>query len=90
MSANKLVRTTLTIPADILTSIDKIASNGSCKSRNEFVTRALERELARHKRQEIDAALAQMAQDPEYQQTVKQMNAEFAGASWDALAAAEK
>jgi metal-responsive CopG/Arc/MetJ family transcriptional regulator len=85
MSTNKLVRTTLSIPSEILDSIDEIASNGGVKSRNEFVTQALRRELEWQKRQEIDAALAEMAQDPEYHTTVKQMEVEFAGASWDAL-----
>ncbi len=33
--------------------------------------------------EEIDAALVEMAQDPEYQATVTQMDTEFATASWD-------
>jgi hypothetical protein len=37
------------------------------------------------KRSEIDAALMEMAQDPEYQSQVLQMEAEFAAASWEAL-----
>jgi hypothetical protein len=37
------------------------------------------------KRSEIDAALIEMAQDPEYQDQVLQMEAEFAVASWEAL-----
>ena len=37
------------------------------------------------KRAEIDAALIEMAQDPEYQAQVLQMEAEFAVASWEAL-----
>jgi metal-responsive CopG/Arc/MetJ family transcriptional regulator len=85
MVVNKQIRTTFIIPAELLDSIDQIASSGSVKSRNEFVTQALRRELARQKRQEIDAALTEMTQDPEYQATVKQMDAELAGASWDAL-----
>jgi metal-responsive CopG/Arc/MetJ family transcriptional regulator len=83
----KVVRTTLAISAELLNSIDEIASLGKVKSRNEFVDRAIRHELERQKRQEIDAALAEMAQDPEYQATVKQMDAEFATASWEALAA---
>jgi metal-responsive CopG/Arc/MetJ family transcriptional regulator len=86
MSATKLVRTTLAISANLLSSIDEIAKKGHVKSRNEFVDRAIRRELEWQKRQEIDAALAAMVQDPEYQATVKQMEAEFATASWEALA----
>ncbi len=37
------------------------------------------------KRSEIDAALIEMAQDPEYQAQVLQMEAEFAVASLEAL-----
>jgi hypothetical protein len=37
------------------------------------------------KRSEIDAALIEMVQDPEYQAQVLQMEAEFAVASWEAL-----
>ena len=37
------------------------------------------------KRSEIDAALIEMAQDPEYQAQVVQIEAEFAVASWEAL-----
>jgi hypothetical protein len=36
------------------------------------------------KRSEIDAALIEMTQDPEYQSQVLQMEAEFAVASWEA------
>jgi hypothetical protein len=37
------------------------------------------------KRSEIDAALIEMAQDPEYQSQVLQMETEFAAGSWEAL-----
>jgi metal-responsive CopG/Arc/MetJ family transcriptional regulator len=83
----KAIRTTLAISADLLNSIDEIAGLGKVKSRNEFIDRAIRRELEWQKRQEIDLALAEMVRDPEYQATVKQMEAEFATASWEALAA---
>ncbi|QMS91280.1 ribbon-helix-helix protein, CopG family [Nostoc edaphicum CCNP1411] len=79
------VRTTLTIPQDLLEATDKAVQAGKAKSRNEFVTRALRRELAVQKRVEIDAALAEMANDVEYQAEVLQMEAEFAPAQWEAL-----
>jgi metal-responsive CopG/Arc/MetJ family transcriptional regulator len=85
MVVNKQIRTTILIPAELLDAIDRIASDGRVKSRNEFVTQALQRELTRQKRQEIDVTLSEMIQDPEYQATVKQMDEEFAVASWDAL-----
>ncbi|MBD0266487.1 MAG: ribbon-helix-helix protein, CopG family [Tolypothrix sp. Co-bin9] len=74
------VRTTLTLPKDLLEATDKAVQAGKARSRNEFVTRALRRELAAQKRAEIDTALAEMANDVEYQAEVLLMEAEFAPA----------
>ncbi|MBW4638043.1 MAG: ribbon-helix-helix domain-containing protein [Gloeocapsa sp. UFS-A4-WI-NPMV-4B04] len=63
----KIVRTTLTLPAELVEAADRAVSQGKVKSRNEFVAQALRHELAALKRVEVDAALAEMAQDPEYQ-----------------------
>ena len=82
---NQTVRTTITLPAELLEATDKAISLGKAKSRNEFVAQALLHELETLKRAEIDAALAEMAQDPEYQAQVLQIEAEFAVASWEAL-----
>ncbi len=79
------VRTTLTLPYELVEATDKAISQGKAKSRNEFIAQALRHELAALKRAEIDAALAEMAQDPEYQAEVLKMETEFAAASWEAL-----
>ncbi|MHC5670988.1 ribbon-helix-helix domain-containing protein [Nostoc sp.] len=79
------VRTTLILPKDLLEATDKAIESGKAKSRNEFVTRGLRRELAAEKRAEIDAALAEIANDLEYQREVLQMEAEFAPPQWEAL-----
>lgn len=79
------IRTTLTLPYELVEATDKAISQGKAKSRNEFVAQALRHELAALKRAEIDAALAEMAQDPEYQAEVLKMETEFAAASWEAL-----
>lgn len=86
----KTIRTTLTLPLELLEATDKAVSQGKAKSRNEFVAQALQHELTALKRAEIDAALAEMAQDPEYQAEVLKMEAEFAGASWEALQLGEQ
>jgi metal-responsive CopG/Arc/MetJ family transcriptional regulator len=75
---NQTVRTTIALPAELLAATDKAVSQGKAKSRNEFVAQALLHELEAFKRAEIDAALAEMAQDPEYQAQVLQIEAEFA------------
>jgi metal-responsive CopG/Arc/MetJ family transcriptional regulator len=84
------VRTTLTLPSELLEATDLAVSQGKAKSRNEFVAQALRHELAAIHRAEIDAALAEMAQNPEYQTEVLKMEAEFATGSWEALQFAEK
>ncbi|BAY42504.1 hypothetical protein SAMD00079811_00810 [Scytonema sp. HK-05] len=82
---NQTVRTTLTLPSELLEATDKAVREGKAKSRNELVAQALRRELAALKRAEIDAALAEMANDPDYQAEVLKMEAEFASAQWEAL-----
>ncbi len=82
---NQTVRTTLTLPSELLEATDKAVQQGKAKSRNEFVAQALRRELAALKRAEIDTALAEMANDPEYLAVVLKMEAEFASAQWEAL-----
>ena len=74
----KTICTTLTLPAELLEQTDLAVEQGKAKSRNEFIAQALRRELAAHKRAEIDAALAEMASNPEYQAEVLRMEAEFA------------
>jgi metal-responsive CopG/Arc/MetJ family transcriptional regulator len=78
-------RTTLTLPNELLEATDKAVEQGKAKSRNEFVAQALRRELAAQKRAEVDAVLAEMANDPDYQAEVLKIEAEFASAQWEAL-----
>jgi metal-responsive CopG/Arc/MetJ family transcriptional regulator len=82
---NQTVRTTITLPAELLAAADQAVSQGKANSRNEFVAQALTHELEALKRVEIDAALMEMVQDPEYQAQVLKMEAEFSVASWEAL-----
>jgi metal-responsive CopG/Arc/MetJ family transcriptional regulator len=82
--AVQTVRTTLTLPADLLAAVDQAVQAGKARSRNELVRVALERELATQQRAAIDAAFAEMAQDPDYQAEAKTMISEFAIADWEA------
>jgi metal-responsive CopG/Arc/MetJ family transcriptional regulator len=79
------VRTTFTIPVELLKATDGIIKSGKAKSRNEFVAMALQKEIAAQKRAEIDEALTEMLQDSEYQAEVLKLEAEFANAQWEAL-----
>jgi metal-responsive CopG/Arc/MetJ family transcriptional regulator len=78
-------RTTISLPTVLLAATDRAVTDGKAKSRNDLITRAIQRELALIRRAEIDADLAEMAQDAEYQAEVLQMEAEFAVAQWEAL-----
>jgi metal-responsive CopG/Arc/MetJ family transcriptional regulator len=78
-------RTTISLPTVLLAATDRAVTDGKAKSRNDLITRAVQRELALIRRTEIDADLAEMAQDDEYQAEVLQMEAEFAVAQWEAL-----
>jgi metal-responsive CopG/Arc/MetJ family transcriptional regulator len=79
------IRTTITVPAELIAAADKVVSQGKAKSRNDFVAQALLHELQALKRAEVDAELVQMTQEPEYQAQVLRMEAEFVVASWEAL-----
>jgi metal-responsive CopG/Arc/MetJ family transcriptional regulator len=63
------VRTTLTISRELLEATDKAVLEGKAKSRNDFVAQAL----------------AEMANDPDYQAEVLKLEVEFATAQWEAL-----
>jgi metal-responsive CopG/Arc/MetJ family transcriptional regulator len=82
---DRTIRATITLPEILLAETDRVISQGKAKSRNEFVVQAILHELEALKRTEIDAALAEMVQDPTYQAEVLKMEAEFASASWEAL-----
>lgn len=79
------VRTTLTLPAELLEAADNAVKQGKAHSRNEFVALALRHELAAQKRAEIDAAFAAMVDDVEYQAEALKISAEFAMADWEAF-----
>jgi metal-responsive CopG/Arc/MetJ family transcriptional regulator len=74
------VRTTLALPSDLLEATDRAVREGKARSRNELVATALRRELAARRRAEIDAELAEMANDPDYRREAAQIMADFAEA----------
>ncbi len=74
------VRTTLSLPADLLEATDQIVRDGLVGSRNEFIAMALRHELAAQKRTRIDAEFAFMADDAQYQAESLAIASEFATA----------
>lgn len=76
MSA-KTVRTTITLPSDLLADVDRAIQAGEARNRNELIASALRRELAARERSAIDAAFAEMASDPDYQAEIQTIAEEF-------------
>lgn len=74
------IRTTVTLPADLVKAADQAVSNGRARSRNELLAVALRHELRALRRAEIDVQFADMANDPDYLAEVDQLMREFAGA----------
>ncbi|MBM3941748.1 MAG: ribbon-helix-helix protein, CopG family [SAR202 cluster bacterium] len=83
-------RTTLTLPSQLLEAVDQVVREGKAKSRNQFVTTALRRELAALKRAAIDADFARMKDDQEYQEEALRICKEFATSDWEAFQLGEQ
>jgi metal-responsive CopG/Arc/MetJ family transcriptional regulator len=89
MSARRL-RTTVALSVDLLEEMDALVREGKAESRNDFVEKALRKQLAASRRAAIDAEFAQMATDRVYQGEAVQVAEAFAEADWEALQAIEK
>lgn len=72
------IRTTVTLPTDLVDAADRAVRAGKARSRNELLVTALRHELAAQRRAEIDADLAAMATDVELQAEAEQIEREFA------------
>jgi hypothetical protein len=79
------VRTTLTLPVELLEAADRAVCAGHARSRNELLARALRRELAALERAAIDAAFATLGHDPDHVDEVRTLERELAAAEWEAF-----
>ncbi|HEX3551956.1 MAG TPA: ribbon-helix-helix domain-containing protein [Thermoanaerobaculia bacterium] len=84
------VRTTVALSADLLEAMDAVVEKGKAESRNDFLERAIRKQLAASRRAAIDAEFARMASDRTYQEEAVQVEDELAETSWEALRAAER
>jgi metal-responsive CopG/Arc/MetJ family transcriptional regulator len=84
------VRTTVTLPADLVKQSQRFVDDGTVPSRNALIVAALEHFLAELERQEIDRQFAALAKDAEYQELNERLDEEFADADWEALTLAEE
>ena len=78
------VRTTVSLAADLLNQVDAAVQAGLAGSRNEFLALSLRNQLAAQRREQIDAAFAEMAQDRGYQREALQIEDEFQAADTEA------
>lgn len=84
------VRTTVTLPADLVKQSQRFVDEGIVPNRNALIVAALEHFLAELERQEIDRQFAAMAKDTEYQELNERLAEEFADTDWEALTLAEE
>jgi metal-responsive CopG/Arc/MetJ family transcriptional regulator len=73
----KRIRTTIALSENLLGAIDIEVRQGGVSSRNEFLAVAAQRELRRRENERIDAEIAKMADDEEYQREAAQIMQEF-------------
>jgi metal-responsive CopG/Arc/MetJ family transcriptional regulator len=78
------VRTTVTLPADLLQRSQKLIDAGQVSNRNVLIVSALERLLNELERAEIDRQFAAMAEDEAYQTMQTQMAESFEDSDWEA------
>jgi Arc/MetJ-type ribon-helix-helix transcriptional regulator len=83
------VRTTISLPVELLEAVDRAIEEGKARNRNDLLVTALRHELATQRRAEIDAAFTDMGADPEYLEDTRALEAMYAVAGWEALCQAE-
>jgi metal-responsive CopG/Arc/MetJ family transcriptional regulator len=87
--SQRMIRTTVALPAELLEAVDQAIRSGKARSRNDLLATALRNELEVQERAAIDADFALMADDLAYQAEVEMINREFADADWEALQVGE-
>jgi len=85
-----VVRTTVSLPADLVDEADRAIRLGRARSRNELLVIALRHELAAQERASIDAAFASLADDHELQAESMQLAEEAVRSGWESLQEAEQ
>lgn len=83
------LRTTITLPQQLLDAVDRAVREGKAKSRNDLLATAIRHELGAMQRAAIDAAFDEMANDLDYREEARRINDDFAGADWSAFRQAE-
>jgi metal-responsive CopG/Arc/MetJ family transcriptional regulator len=82
--------TTVALSADLLGAVDAVVQEGAVDSRNDFLERAVRKQLQDSRRTAIDAEFARMAEDRTYREEAVEVEEAFAEADWEALRTAER
>ncbi|HEU0021857.1 MAG TPA: ribbon-helix-helix domain-containing protein [Dehalococcoidia bacterium] len=83
------IRTTVTLPEQLLKAVDEAVETGRAKSRNQLIANAVRHELAALKRLEIDEAFEGMSADQEFYQEARKLSNEFGDSDWEAFQQSE-
>ena len=90
ISNYETVRTTVTLPADLVKWSQQFVEKGTVPSRNALIVAALEHFLVELEQQEIDRQFATMAEDSQYRELSLQIAEDFAESDWEALGVGEE
>ncbi len=74
---SKQVRTTVSLPADLVEKADALVRAGYARSRAELLSEALREEVRRLEREQVDARIREMAWDEEALSENRRVHAEF-------------
>ena len=83
------MRTTISLPDNLVREIDRLIKIGNIKSRNQLIVEALRDKVKQLKDADIDAQFALMADDSDYVEETLNIESEFANADAEALRIAE-
>lgn len=90
LQTQKTVRTTVTLPTDLLQRSQKLIDAGQVPNRNALIVSALERLLNEWERAEIDRQFAAMSEDEAYQTMQTEMAESFEDSDWEAFLEGEQ
>ena len=85
LSKFETIRTTITVPVDLINRSQRFVEGGTVPSRNALIVAAIEQFLLELERQEIDRQFEAMAEDETYQAMNEQLAEAFAESDWDAF-----
>lgn len=86
----KPIRTTVTLPDDLVKRSQRLVDAGQAPSRNALIVSALEAFVDKLEQEEIDRQFAAMVEDADYRALNEKMADSFADSDWEAWTMAER